>query len=380
MNLKVANIILEGRFGGPQNRILQVAERLKEYGIETVVIMPKKDSETFYSKLIEKNIQVKRLNLHRLTKQIPHLIGYIVFFIPELFSLYKYLKAQKIKLVHCNNPWQFKGILAAKMASAKTIWHLNSTDTPTTIKVIFKMLAGFCDGFIVASDRTRRYFFSTEGLNTKKSIVIQAPVDTSHYNPEHVVEDKDIANRSGTKITTVGIINPSKGIEYFIKMANILCEKYKDLLFYIVGPHFDSQKGYFERLNLLIKGLHLNGVFFYGKSDNVASVLKATDIYVCSSVAEASPTAVWEAMAMEKAIVSTDVGDVNVYVQDGVNGFVVPPRDAEALAEKVSILIEDKNLRTKFGKLARATAVKELDIAICADKHRRFYLEVLNND
>ena len=61
-NLKVANIILDGRFGGPQNRILQVAERLKEYGIETVVIMPKKDSETFYSKLIEKNIQVKRLN------------------------------------------------------------------------------------------------------------------------------------------------------------------------------------------------------------------------------------------------------------------------------------------------------------------------------
>jgi len=49
MPIKVANIILDGRFGGPQNRILQVAERLKKYEIETIVIIPKKDSEFFYS-------------------------------------------------------------------------------------------------------------------------------------------------------------------------------------------------------------------------------------------------------------------------------------------------------------------------------------------
>ncbi|RLG33440.1 hypothetical protein DRN98_03915, partial [Methanosarcinales archaeon] len=60
MPIKVANIILDGRFGGPQNQILQVAERLKKYEIETIVIIPKKDSEFFYSKLVEKNISVKR--------------------------------------------------------------------------------------------------------------------------------------------------------------------------------------------------------------------------------------------------------------------------------------------------------------------------------
>ena len=108
--------------------------------------------------------------------------------------------------------------------------------------------------------------------------------------------------------------------------------------------------------------------------------LKSTDIYVCSSITEASPMSVWEAMAMEKAIVSTNVGNVKRFIRNGENGFIVPLRDAEAMAEKVSILIEDENLRVKFGKLSRATAVKELDVAICADKHRRFYLEVLNNE
>ncbi|MFX0141723.1 MAG: hypothetical protein ACFFDN_49250, partial [Candidatus Hodarchaeota archaeon] len=72
LHLKVANIILEGRLGGPQTRILLVAEKLKKkYGIETIVIMPKKDSELFYSKLVEKGIKAKRLNLHKLTKHIP---------------------------------------------------------------------------------------------------------------------------------------------------------------------------------------------------------------------------------------------------------------------------------------------------------------------
>ena len=68
---------------------------------------------------------------------------------------------------------------------------------------------------------------------------------------------------------------------------------------------------------------------------------------------------------------------VKRFIKDGENGFVVPPRNAKALAEKVSILIENENLRVKFGKLARAVAVKELEVAICADTHRKFYLEVL---
>ena len=376
MSIKVANIILDGRFGGPQNRILQVAERLKKCGIETIVIIPKKDSENFYSKLVEKNISVKRLNLHRLTKYKPHLIAWFLFFIPELFFLYRYLKRERIKLVHCNTSWQLKGVLAGKIARAKVIWHLQDTWTPRGIKMLFHLCAPFCDGFIVAGNRVKQYYLNSKMLKAKKIIKIQAPVDTSYFDPNRTIKDKIISNSSGIKITTVGNINPAKGIEYFIEMANILSKIYKSLYFYIVGSHLDSQKEYSRKLFRLIDDYQLKNVTFYGRSDNIASILMATDIFVCSSTTEASPMSVWEAMAMEKAIVSTDVGDVKEFIKDGENGFVVPPRDAEALAEKVGILIEDENLRVKFGKLGRAIAVKELDVEICADKHRRFYLEV----
>ena len=378
MAIKVASIILDGRFGGPQNQILQVSQRLKKYGIETTVIIPRKNSKTFHSKLVEKNIDVKKLSLHRLTKDKPHLIKWLLYFLPELTSLYRYLKRESVRLVHCNTSWQIKGILAGKMARAKVIWHLQDTWTPHGIKMLFRLLAPLCDGFIVAGNRVKQYYLDGKRLNANKILEIQAPVDTSYFNPGHVSKGKAIADNSGIKIITVANLNPDKGIEYFTKMANILNKKHRGLYFYIVGAHLDSQKKYSQKLTWLVSKYNLKNLFFYGRSDNIPSILKAADIFVCTSVTEASPMSVWEAMAMEKAIVSTDVGDVKRFIKDGENGFIVPTKDAVKLAEKVSVLIEDENVRRNFGKLARFTAVRQLDIAICADKHRSFYMEVLN--
>ena len=381
MHLKVANIILDGRFGGPQNRILQVAERLKKYGIKTVVIIPKKDSQIFYSKLIEKHIRAKRLNFHRLTRYKPHLIGWFIFFIPELISLYMYLKKENIRLVHCNTSWQIKGVLAGKMARAKIILHLNDTWTPLGIRIVFRLLSPLCDGFIVTGKRVKECYFKGKEINVQDVEEIQAPVDTSYFDPKYTEKDRLIGNNKGLKIITTANINPTKGLEYFIEMANFLNKKYGDgnMNFFIVGACFDSQKKYLSKLKQLIYELNVRNLYFYGKSDNIPSVLKAADIFVCTSLDESGPMSVWEAMAMEKAIVSTDVGDVSRYIRNGENGFVVPVGNVEALTEKVSILIENEDLRIKFGKLARVTAIKELDLTICADKHRKFYMEILGS-
>jgi glycosyltransferase involved in cell wall biosynthesis len=377
--LRIANILLDGRFAGPQNRVLQVAERLKKYGIETVVLIPKNDSEIFHSKLLERNIIVQRLNLHRITKHWPHLMGYILFFLPELFSIYNYLKRENIKLVHCNCPWQIKGVIAGKMARAKVIWHLQDTRMPRIIRILFNVLTRFlCDGFIVAGNRVKHYYLGRKKPTSRKIMEIQAPVDTLHFNPKSVLQDNAIANNSGITITTVGNITPAKGIEYFIEMASMLDIQYENLHFYVVGPPLDSQKHYSRQLARILNQYKLKNVHFYGNCDNVPGILKGTDIYVCSSVTEASPMSVWEAMAMQKAIVSTNVGDVRRFIRDGKSGFIVPPADSSQLAQKVSILIDDCNLRKKFGKFARATAVKELDIGICVDKHRNFYAQYLD--
>ena len=92
-----------------------------------------------------------------------------------------------------------------------------------------------------------------------------------------------------------------------------------------------------------------------------------------------STTSVWEAMAMEKPIVSTDVGDVSTYIMNGDDGFIVPPCDSQALAKKVEILIKNDSLRKKFSSRVRNAAVEYLDIDICVKKHIQAYMCILNH-
>lgn len=377
--IKVANVIMEGRFGGPQARITAVAEKLKNDGIETIVVFPKTNSKLFYNKLTERNIQTRLLGLHRLTKQKSHLIKYVIFFIPELLSLYKRFKKERVDIVHCNGSWQIKGVIAGRLAGIKVAWHLNDTAMPTFINIVFNFLAlHFCDAFITAGERVREYYLSDKKLSKKPIVEIQAPVNTSVFDPKKVKEERKVAAYQGLKIVTVGNINPLKGIEYFVEMVSILNQQYNNLNFFVIGPHFDSQTQYSKKLSGLAKSLKTENLHFYGTSDNIPSILKAADIYVCSSIAEASPISVWEAMSMEKAIVSTDVGDVANFIKDGESGYVAPIKNASAMAEKIGLLIENTDLRKKVGINARKIAIRHLDIDICVKKHAEFYKKIMD--
>jgi len=129
----------------------------------------------------------------------------------------------------------------------------------------------------------------------------------------------------------------------------------------------------------LASDLGVNNIEFVGGREDVRPLLKRFDVYVCSSNSESSPIAVWEAMAMELPIVSTDVGDVSVYVLDHKNGFVVPVHDAKLMANRVRHLARDKRLRTSMGCAARATVVEHLNIHVCAERHYDAYCRMLGD-
>lgn len=376
--LKVANVIMEGRFGGPQARIVAVAERLKDDGIETIVVLPKNGSGLFYKKLTKKNILTRRLNLHRLTRQKSHLVKFIAFFIPELFSLYRLFRKERVDIVHCNGSWQVKGVIAGKLAGAKVVWHLNDTRRIRIID-LFSYLAGkyLCDAFIFAAKRVRDHYLSKKSIARKPHFEIQAPVNTEVFDPDKVNPEKGLGQNGYYSVITIGNVNPAKGIEYFVEMAGLLNKKFENLWFCIVGPHFLEQGKYSRKLNIMIKKGGSKNIFFRGWVKDVRPLLKAANIYVCSSVHEASPTSVWEAMAMGKPIVATDVGDVARFIMDGENGFMVPPRNSKALADKVEILLRDEKRRRKFSERVRNLAVEHLDIDVCVKKHAKAYRYVL---
>jgi N,N'-diacetylbacillosaminyl-diphospho-undecaprenol alpha-1,3-N-acetylgalactosaminyltransferase len=80
-----------------------------------------------------------------------------------------------------------------------------------------------------------------------------------------------------------------------------------------------------------------------------------------------------EAASMGLPIVTTDVVGCRETVDEGINGFLVPPKNAQALAEKIEKLIQNPLLREKMGKAGREKAIREFDIGTIIAKHLEVY-------
>ena len=131
----------------------------------------------------------------------------------------------------------------------------------------------------------------------------------------------------------------------------------------------------------MIKKEEINNILFLDGKEDVRPFLKIMDIYVCSSDNEASPLSVWEAMSMEKAVVSTDVGDVGKFINNGIYGFIVNRKDSNALAKRIINLAEAPELKNNFGKSARLVVKNKLNLNLCAKLHNEVYKEtILHND
>jgi len=316
--------------------------------------------------------------MHHLTRHLPELIRYVLFFVPEIACLVSVLRDEAVDIVHCNGPWQIKGMIAAKIAGIPAVWHLNDTRGHPAVRFVFRVLGPLlATAFIAASRRTEKHYLDESWAKRKPVWVIQAPVDTSQFDPCQTQPSQAITKYDGAKIATVGSVNPEKGLGVLVEAANRVQAQHEGTVhFFVAGPIYESQRDYGERLQREVETEDLN-VHFLGYRDDIPGLLKGSDIYVCSSNNEASPTVVWEAMAMKLPIVSTDVGDVRDFVSgEEPCGYIVPPRAPAKLAGAISTLVENSQERRQFSNRAREIAISELDLDICARRHASVYRDL----
>jgi colanic acid/amylovoran biosynthesis glycosyltransferase len=112
-------------------------------------------------------------------------------------------------------------------------------------------------------------------------------------------------------------------------------------------------------------------------SSEVLAKLQATDVFVLSSVEEGISNAALEAMASGVPVVTTTAGGMAEAVSDGVEGFVVPVRDADALANRLGYLANDENLRAKLADAARRRAVSQFSLERQMNVFEEMYRSVM---
>mgnify|MGYP006080376079 CR=1 FL=1 len=379
--IRVANIIEEGRLGGPQTRMALVASKLNKE-INITFIFPKKNSKDFQKRCVSDGINYFLFPFTSVSRNWFNILRYLILFPFEVFMLLKYLKKNSFDMVHVSGgSRQIKGIIAAKLAKIKVIWELNDTYAPLFVRVIFFFISQLADSLVFASERTKEYY-ETLTPKYKKSFLIQSPVNTSFYDPSSDLPLEGFIKRNIEEkkiiIGTVANVSPVKDFKLFIKIAQKLSLHSSKLTFIVIGSVHNSQKKYYEDLLDDINKLGMKNFFFLGPRLDVRPFLKIMDIYICSSKNESSPLSLLEAMSMEKAIVSTDVGDVSKFITNGDNGFFIKNGDDSAFVIYIKKLIDNEILRYNFGKSAREVVKQKFDLKICADNHLDMYQKIFD--
>lgn len=147
-----------------------------------------------------------------------------------------------------------------------------------------------------------------------------------------------------------------KGVGEFVRAAEQLYPKYKDKVDFVLCGGVDE--GYVLKIEEeeLEEWNRQGKVKWLGYQTDMPYILGQSHIVVLPSYREGLPKALIEACAIGRPVITTNVPGCRAVVDHGINGFLVPPKNRQVLAEAMEILINDKALRKKMGKAARDKA------------------------
>jgi glycosyltransferase involved in cell wall biosynthesis len=187
----------------------------------------------------------------------------------------------------------------------------------------------------------------------KASCVVNGSgVDLTRFEPVDIPET--------IRFLMIARLLGDKGVREYVEAARRVKKKYSDIEFVLVG-WFDEKPDSITQSELddwVDEGLLL----FLGKLDDVRVAIANCSVYVLPSYREGTPRTVLEAMAMGRAIITTDAPGCRETVIDGENGFLVPVKSVDDLEKSILKFIKQPSLAVSMGKRSREIAEVKYDV------------------
>jgi glycosyltransferase involved in cell wall biosynthesis len=230
------------------------------------------------------------------------------------------------------------------------------------IEQLYKWVARFNAKVVFENTDDLKEFIRRRLIPAEKGHAFQGiGVDTTVFLPQTKTRSD-----GKTVFAFLGRLIYEKGVGEFVEAARLLHSKYGDAIAcWLVGGIDNDNPSGVQTMDLL-RWIEEKNITYFGHIGDVREVIKETDCVVLPSYyREGGPKVLQEAMSMTKPIITTDMPGCREAVENGVNGFLVAPRDAVDLAaamEKIHLLSAAE--RQKMGEKGRAKAVAELDYSI----------------
>ena len=285
-----------------------------------------------------------------------------------LFSLWRLLRKIRPTVVQT---WLYHadliGGLVARFAGVpKVVWGIRNTNLmPGTVKrgtirvaKLCAWLSGWVPTLIVSCSERAMAAHVALGYAEAKFRVVPNGFNLAQLRPSTCARDR-VREKLGVGegqflIGMVARFDPQKDHLNLIKALSLVISECPELRCVLVGTNVDPSNA---QLKEWISNLGCqNEIVLLGRRDDVPEIMSALDLHVLSSLGEAFPNVLAEAMACGTPCVTTDVGDASLIVGD--TGWVVPPRNHEALARAILDARAAKREASQWSERQRAARLR----------------------
>ncbi|WP_199507182.1 MULTISPECIES: glycosyltransferase family 4 protein [unclassified Psychrobacter] len=258
--------------------------------------------------------------------------------VPHIFALitglgYAFSGAEEVGYKKSNLQKVMHQLYAAALLTTDKVFFQNPDD-----QALFKKMG-------ILKPSTPSTVVNGSGVNVSEYSVAPLPTENGESVPRFLL----IARLLG-----------AKGVREYAQAAAIIKSRHPNVRFDLVGWVDDNPDAIEQReLDTWIEDGLVN---FLGKLNDVKPAIADSSVYVLPSYREGTPRTVLEAMAMGRAVITTDAPGCRETVVDGHNGYLVPIKDADALAEAMQKFIDEPELIAKMGRAARQVAMDKFDV------------------
>ena len=285
----------------------------------------------------------------------------------------KTLKSLRM-IIHKEKPDKIFAYNAKTVIYGGIAAHKEKVDTYSLIAGLGSVFMG--NGFKSKIIRSILKFEYRKSLRYSHSVFFQNRDDVNIFVKNKMVKEKQVVMLHGSGVNLdkfmiqpqpkefgflfIGRLIRDKGIFEYLEACKILKEKYKEVRCMLVGP-FDSNPTALsneELLPYITEGI----IEYFGEQKDVRPYLAQCNVFVLPSYREGTPKTVLEAMASFKAIITTDAPGCREAVVDGENGFLIPIKNQEILAQKMIYLYENQELIEKMASRGRKIVEELFDV------------------
>jgi len=356
--MKVIHACFSEGFGGLEIFPVRLAKKLKKRKDIEVLLLLRKNSRQ-YKFALKKNLNC---------------IGIKKFQFLELIKIIKKFKPDIIHLHQSKDIFIFSPLKL--IFNFKLVWtnHMGSSFRKRN-PLHYLMYKGL-DFAIAISKYTWIKMLKANPIKKRKTDVIYYGIDIPVIEKERcLIREKLNLKNDEIGVIQVSRIEEGKGIKDIYEAAKTVWNKNSKIKFFILGkPTVKEGESFFENLK---KEITDKRFIFLGHSDNVFEILNAMDIAILYSHQEAFGLSMVEAGIMGLPLIGSNNAGIKEIIEDNISGFLIPPKKPEILAKKILKLAENKDLRIKFGKMAKKISQENFSFEKHIEKTLTLYKNLL---